>query len=324
MMAFLRRLTSSRMLRRSPVGGPPLLMAAAIGMAAAGAQHPSSQSDAPKLRTSIELTVVTATVFDQEGRLVAGLPRDAFEIYEDGERQAVTQFTNERVPVGLGLLLDISDSMFGRRIKDARAAVERFLLDLLAPTDAFFVMTFNHEPQLLTSWTNEPSVVRQALDTLRASGATAIYDAVMRALPLIERRTRERAALVVISDGDDTASDTSLRDLKSALLRTDAFIYAIAIDSPDRRTINSTVNAAALAEITNQSGGHTQVVHDAAELDGATDRIAEELNTQYMLGYSSTHPGDGRYHTIRVKVSGTGFRVRARNGYVAVKGTRSQ
>jgi VWFA-related protein len=295
-----------------------LLLALALG-ATAMSEQPPAQLERPKLRSSIELTVVTATVLDAEGHLMPGLPRDAFEIYEDGERQTVTQFTNERVPVALGLLLDVSDSMFGRRIQDARAAVERFLLELLEPSDAFFVMAFNHEPQLLTSWTNDPRAVRQALDALRPSGGTAIYDAVMRALPLVDRRSRERAALVIISDGADTASDTPLRDLRSALLRTDAFIYAIAIDSPERRAINSSVNAAALSEITNQTGGHTQVVRDTTELAAATGRIAEELNSQYMLGYSSPHPADGRYHSIRVKISGTGFRVRARNGYVAVK-----
>jgi Ca-activated chloride channel homolog len=270
-----------------------------------------------KLRSSIELTVVTATVLDADGHLVANLPREAFEIYEDGERQAITQFTNIRVPVGLGLLLDISDSMYGRRIKDARAAVERFLLELLQPTDAFFVMAFNHEAQLLTSWTSDPATVRLALDQLHPSGGTAIYDAVRRALPLVDQRTRERAALVVISDGADTASDTTLFDLRGMLLQTDAFIYAIAIDSPERRTINGSVNPAALSEITSQTGGHTQVVHDTTELADATGRIAEELNLQYMLGYSSPHPADGRYHSIRVK-AGPGYRVRARNGYKAV------
>ena len=85
------------------------------------------------LRSSIELTVVTATVRDADGKLVTGLPREAFEVYEDGERLPIAQFTNERVPLGLGLLLDISDSMFGRRIKDAEAAVERFLLDAARP-----------------------------------------------------------------------------------------------------------------------------------------------------------------------------------------------
>ena len=74
------------------------------------------------------------------------LTQNAFQIFEDGVQQTITQFTHERVPLGLGLLLDVSDSMFGQRILDARAAVERFLLELLAPTDAYFVMAFNHEP----------------------------------------------------------------------------------------------------------------------------------------------------------------------------------
>ena len=290
-----------------------------LAATAVAAQVPAIQVERrPRLRSSIELTVVTATVLDAEGHLVPDLPRDAFEVYEDGERQTIAQFTNERVPVGLGLLLDVSDSMYGRRIKEARAAVERFLLELLQPSDAFFLMAFNHEPQLLTTWTADPGTVRQALNALIPSGGTAIYDAVRRALPLVDQRTRERAAIVIISDGADTASDTTLRDLRAALLQTDVFIYAIAIDSPDRQTLNGSVNSAALAEITNQTGGHTQVVHDSAELAVATARIAEELNTQYMLGYSSPHPGDGRYHSIRVK-AGSGYRVRARNGYTSVK-----
>jgi tight adherence protein B len=281
-------------------------------------QAPTLQIERRPLRSSVELTVVTATVVDADGHLVPDLPREAFEIYEDGERQAITQFTNQRVPVGLGLLLDVSDSMFGRRLKDARAAVERFLLELLQPADAFFVMAFNHEPRMLTSWTSDPGTVRSALGALQASGGTAIYDAVRHALPMMDQRQRERAAIVLISDGADTASDTTLRDLRSALLQSDSFVYAIAIDSPERRTINGSVNPSALGEITNQTGGHTQVVHDTTELDEATARIAEELNTQYMLGYSSPHPADGRYHSIRLKVvNPPGYRVRTRNGYLA-------
>src|SRR5207245_6345851 len=91
------------------------------------------------LKSGIEVISVAATVRDSDGRLVTGLSRDAFEIFEDGERQAVTQFTSERVPIGLGVLLDISDSMYGRRIQDARAAVDRFLFDLLDPSDAFLM-----------------------------------------------------------------------------------------------------------------------------------------------------------------------------------------
>ncbi|MFL6281215.1 MAG: VWA domain-containing protein [Vicinamibacterales bacterium] len=273
------------------------------------------------LRSSIELTAVTATVRDGDGRLVPDLPADAFTVYEDGEPQVITQFTHDRVPVGLGVLLDVSDSMFGQRILDARAAVERFLLQLLAPEDAAFVMTFNHTPHLLTPWVTpgEAAAVRAALDTLHPSGGTAIYDTVLTALSMVDQRTRDRAAVVLISDGADTASDTSLRDLRTALLRTDAFIFAIAIDSPVRQAINARVNPEALSEVTNQTGGHTEVVHDTAELAAATARIADELNSQYVIGYSSPHPGDGKYHSIRVRVNREGHKVRARNGYVSVR-----
>jgi Ca-activated chloride channel family protein len=272
------------------------------------------------LRTSVEVIAVTVTVRDADGRLVPDLPAEAFTVYEDGVPQPITQFAHERVPVGLGLLLDVSDSMFGQRIRDARAAVERFLLESLSQDDALFVMTFNHQPRLLTPWTTpaEATAVRSGLDTLRPSGGTAIYDAVLSALPFVERRPRDRAALVIISDGADTASDASLRDLRAALLRTDAFVYAVAIDSPVRQTINTRVNAEALSEITNQSGGRTELVHDIGELAAATGRIAEELNTQYVLGYSSPHPGDGKFHGIRVRVNRAGYKVRSRIGYVAV------
>ena len=267
-------------------------------------------------KSGVDVVTVTATVVDGEGRPVPGLPREAFEVYEDGERQTITQFTNERVPIGLGVLLDASDSMFGQRIVDARAAVERLLFDLLNPSDEFFVMAFNHYPHLLTRWTTAPDDVRTALAELRPSGGTAIYDAVLGSLPMIGKRSRQRAALVVISDGADTASDASVSDVRTSLVRSDAFVYAIAIDSPKRHAINTRVNESALSEITNQSGGHTEVVHDMDGLRAATARIAEELNSQYVLGYSSPRATDGKYHSIRVRVTKPGYRVRARNGYV--------
>lgn len=269
------------------------------------------------LRSGIDMVMVTATVVDGDGRLITGLPRSAFQVFEDGDLQTITQFTHERVPIGLGLLLDISDSMYGQRIVDARGAVEQFLFELLEPADEFFVLTFNHRPNILTRWTSAAETVRRALDDVRPSGGTAIYDAVLRALPMIDRRSRQRAALVIVSDGADTASDASLTDVRGALLRSDAFVYAIAIDSPKAQPINTRVNPAALSELTSQSGGHTTVVHDANEVAEATARIAEELNSQYVLGYSSPRASDGKFHSIRVSVNGDGYRVRARNGYVA-------
>jgi VWFA-related protein len=256
-------------------------------------------------------------VFDAEGNLVAGLPRDVFEVYEDGAGQTVTQFTNERVPVSLAVLLDASDSMYGRRIQDAREAVERFLFELLDPSDEFLLLAFNHRPSVLTEWTRAKDVLQPALSNLQPFGGTALYDAVMTSLPLIANRREQRAAILLISDGADSASDASLLQLRTAMLRSDVFAYAIAINSPDPRPINAQVNPVALREITDGSGGRTEVIQDTTDIQAATARIAEELNNQYLLGYDSPHGPDGRYHSIRVRVKGGAYRVRARNGYVA-------
>ena len=294
------------------------LLAAALAAGAAVLLGAQEQRPRP-LRSSVELTVVTATVRDAEGRLATGLPRDAFEIFEDGAPVPIAQFTHERVPLGLGLLLDVSDSMFGRKLRDAQDAVERFLLKLLAPTDAFFVMAFNHQTRLVFGWKESPDGVHDALERLKPTGSTAIYDAIAASLPFIDNRPRERAAIVLITDGEDSASEVTLHDLRPALLRTDAFVYAVAIDSRETQAIANKLNVGALTDITNQSGGRTEVVRSSADLESATANIAEELNNQYVLGYSSPTPGDGKYHSIRVRVKSDGYRVRARNGYVAVK-----
>jgi VWFA-related protein len=291
---------------------PALLAAMTV---AAGGQSPSGTTRV--FRSAIDVTTVNATVLDAEGRLIRHLPREAFDVYEDGRLQTITQFTNERVPVSLGLLLDVSDSMFGRRIDEARAAIERFVVELLDPEDEFSLLAFNHQQFPLTAWTSDRAAAARVMQPLKPSGATAIYDALLSMLPSVETRNRQRAALLVISDGADTASDVVLRDVRFALHRSDAFVYAVAIDTADRKPINAQVNPTALGEITNQSGGRTLVVHDSAEAATALATIAEELNSQYLLGYSSPKARDGQYHSIRVRVRDTDYRVRARNGYVA-------
>jgi Ca-activated chloride channel homolog len=291
--------------------------AAVLFVAAAVVQSQPPVRDVRPFRTGVEITSLTATVTDKEGHLITGLDREAFDVFEDGERQQVTQFTRERVPIGLGVLLDISDSMFGKRIVDARAAVDRFLFTLLDDSDEFFLVAFNHKPRVLTGWTHVQDTVGRALTALKPSGGTSIYDAILEALPIVEHRSRQRAALLVISDGADTASTATLRDVRAALMRSDAFVYAVAIDSPEPQPINTRVNAQALREITNESGGRTEIVQSSADLDAATARIAEELNSQYVLGYTSSHGADGQYHSIRVKSSAGDYRVRARNGYIA-------
>ncbi len=277
----------------------------------------AASAQTPSFRSAINLTTVTATVTDSNGHLVTGLKLDSFEVFEDGDLQTVTQFSNERVPVSLVVLLDVSDSMFGQRLADARAAIEQFVPELLASGDEYGILAFNHRQRLVAGWTTDPGAAAAAIEPIKPFGSTAIYDAIVTALPLAESRQRPRMALVVISDGADTASDVTLRDLRAALLRSDVFVYAVAIDAANRRAINAPVNSSALAEVTDQSGGRTMVVRNSGDLTAALLEIAEELKSQYLIGYSSPKGADGRYHTIRVRVRGTAHRVRARNGYVA-------
>src|SRR5262249_5112796 len=155
----------------------------------------------------------------------------------------------------------------------------------------------------LTGWTRTQTDVSHALAAIRPSGGTAIYDAIVEAMPLVARRNRQRAALLVISDGADTASTASLRDVRSALLRSDAIVYVTAIDAPARTPITPRVNRRTLRESTNESGGRTEIVQTSADLADATARIAEELNSQYLLGFTSARGADGQYHSLRVRVT---------------------
>jgi VWFA-related protein len=296
--------------RRAPILAAVVVCVSAIPAAQQGAP--------PTFHSAIALTTVSATVIDRTGHLVRELPRDAFEVYEDGELQQISQFTNERVPASLAMLLDVSDSMFGRRIADARAAIQDFITGLLDPADEFSILAFNHQQHLLTGWTADRAVAARVLAPVRPTGSTAMYDAILATLPLVESRRRQRAALLLITDGADTASDATLREVRAALLRTDAFVYAIAIEATSPYPINHPVAASALREITDQSGGSTRVVQSSEAVITALSEIADELNSQYLIGYTSPKANDGKFHSIRVRVRATDHRVRARNGYVGI------
>ena len=272
---------------------------------------------AQTFRGSVTTVEIPVTVTDANNRLIMGLTKDDFEIFEDGDPQPVTQFSDKRTPVSVGVLLDISDSMRGQPIIDARGALDRFMADLLDSGDEAFVGAFNHLPRILVPWTAPPSRLAGRLADERPTGGTAIYDAVFATGPMMQRHNRTRAALIVISDGADTASDHSLVQTREALRRSDAFVYAIAIDSATERRVSTRVNPEALREITGPSGGYTEVVRSSEDLGPATQRIAEELNSQYMLGYATTRPQDGSWRTIRVRVKSHEYVARARRGYYA-------
>jgi Ca-activated chloride channel family protein len=268
-------------------------------------------------RARLDLVQISLTATDASGRIITGLAKGDFQVWEDGVEQEVTQFTDQRVPVSLGVLLDASDSMRGQPVADAREALNRVVGELLFPEDEAFVATFNHSPRLAARWKRPTSALIDVLKGLQPSGGTAIYDSLAETVRLFERRSNTRAAFVLISDGADTASDRTLHQALDTIRRSDAFVYAIAIDPPDARA-STRVNPEALREITSLSGGYTEVVRSAADLGPATARIADELNKQYTLGYSSTRPPDGTWRALRVRVRDKpDYSVRARRGYYA-------
>jgi VWFA-related protein len=313
-------------------------------------------------KTGVELINVTATVTDANGRFVSGLRREDFVVYEDGKPQVVSQFDAERVPVSLGIVLDTSGSMHGEKIVAARAALNRFLFDLLGPQDEVFLFRFDSQTNLVQPWTLDRQAVSRALGAVRPAGGTALYDAVAESVPMTQSGSRSKKALVVISDGQDTNSHTQVRELQQLIRETEVLVYAVGIDAsgieparsaysqppasapavpspfpgkkplpppPARRPAPGPAPAAArgssadrtnvdaLRAFTDESGGRTEMIYSSRDLDPATAGIADELSKQYFLGYVSSLPKDGRWHTIEVQVRRGAHNVRARKGFIA-------
>ena len=301
-------------------------------------------------RTSVDLVSVNATVTDRNGHFVPGLRAEDFAILEDGERQTITQFETERVPVSLGIVLDTSGSMSGEKMTAAREAIGRFV-DLLGPDDEMFLYRFDSRPMLVQGWTEDRRTLMRRLGSVTPTGGTALYDAVAEAIPLAASGTRRKKALVVISDGNDTNSEIQLSEVRQLIRESEVMVYAIGIDGPSgtgstrspapptlplpwpglpwpgrrpqppartpRGGMNERVNVQALRMLSDDSGGRTEIVEGARNLDQATSGIASELSQQYFLGYVSTRPKDGRWHDITVQVRRGSYQVRARRGYVA-------
>jgi Ca-activated chloride channel family protein len=232
-----------------------------------------------------------------------------------------------------------------------------------------FLYRFSNFPVLIQGWTRDRGDLLEPLDRLQPNGATALYDAVARAIPLAQQGQNRKKALVVISDGNDTSSHTLMRDLKEQIRQSEVLVYAVGIDSegddtprraptgrPPRipfptprrlptpgtggigippstpvppigggsggssgwtRAFDDRVNVTALRELTDDSGGRTELIRSPRDLDPATASIADELSKQYYIGYTSPQRKDGHWHTIRVEVKGHSYRVRARRGYFA-------
>jgi VWFA-related protein len=188
------------------------------------------QSGSFRFKSGVELINVTVTVTDASGRFVPSLRQDDFVVYEDDERQSVTHFSADRVPVSLGILLDTSQSMQGEKFDAARAAIDRFLSDLTSQDDEFFLMQFSSTPNLLQGWTDDRRLVSRALAGAFPRGGTAMYDAIADALPMMKRARNRKQAIVILSDGNDMTSDTPLSAVHQIIRQSEALVYAVGID----------------------------------------------------------------------------------------------
>jgi Ca-activated chloride channel homolog len=327
--------------------------------------RPDADAQGFRFKSGIELINVTATVSDVSGRFVPGLQQEDFLVYEDETPVTITQFSAERIPVSLGIALDTSGSMAGSKIQEAQTALDRLLNDLLDRDDEAFLYRFSNMPVLLQSWTRDRQQLSHVLGRIEANGGTAMYDAVAEAIPLTLQGHNRKKALLVISDGNDTASATTIRELKAQIRETETLVYAIGIDGRGESTTtpprprppvqmptprpfpgigprggtppifprqpptgggggfrrglqnDDRVNVVALRDMTDDSGGRTEIIRDPRDLNPATASIADELGKQYYLAYPSAGKKDGRWHSIRVELRNRAYRVRARKGYVA-------
>jgi Ca-activated chloride channel family protein len=330
----------------------PLLAALVV---VAGATLAAQNQEGFSFRSGVELVNVTASVTDDDGRFVSGLRKEDFTVFEDGERQDVTHFSNERVPVSLGIVLDASGSMTPDKMSAARSAIDRFIYDLLGKDDELFFLEFANRPDLVQEWTTDRRAISRAVSRVTPGGGTAMYDAIADALPLAGIGRHPKKALLVISDGNDTNSTLSVGELRQLIRESEVMVYALGVDGTavsvrtgptiqlppmpmpfpipgrgrqrrlppiiggggSRVPTAERVNAGALRQITDDTGGRTEIVRGFGDLDNATARIADELSKQYYLGYVSPGKKDGRWHAITVDVKDRRLAVRARRGYIA-------
>jgi VWFA-related protein len=287
-------------------------------LTAAGSSSWPQRGETPVLSIRTDVVSLTVTVVDRDGALVPDLRQKDFTIYDNGQPQTIEFFSSEEVAATIGLVIDSSGSMRGRR-DDVTAAAAAFAA-MCHPLDEFFTLNFNEAvwpglpPQV--PFTEDADQLRAALATAPAQGLTALYDAISSGLAHLRRGTRDRKALVVISDGGDNASRLTLDDAIESARLGEAAIYSVTFFDPDNREGRRHV----LKTLTRDTGGHAFMVKDADDLMRAFAQIAREIRSGYTIGFVPGDASENGFRSIRVAVD-TGDRrqltARTRAGYYA-------
>ncbi|HET9315431.1 MAG TPA: VWA domain-containing protein [Vicinamibacteria bacterium] len=280
----------------------------------------------PRFGGGVEVIRVSVSVTDEKDRYVGGLPEDAFAVFEDGVRQDLSFFARDALPLSVALLVDCSASM-EQKIQVAQEAGARFLR-ALRPGDLAEVVQFNDRVRVLHDWSGDSGALEEALRTTRPSGATVLYNALY--VTLKELRTQgtpdvpRRRAVVLLSDGEDTASLATEEQVLELAREAEIAIYAIRLrsDPPMAREREGQGRAKYfLTALARDTGGQVFFPDRLGDLQSVYARIADDLRSQYTLGYVSSNAArDGRWRRILVRTPQNGaLRSRHKLGYYGAR-----
>jgi Ca-activated chloride channel family protein len=249
----------------------------------------------------VNLVLVNATVTDPYNRLVTGLEKDHFQIYEDGVEQEVATFSSEDVPVSIGVIFDMSGSMSDKVNKARQSAVQFF--KTANPQDEFFLVSFNERAELTSRFTSSVEDLQSRLMYTSAKGRTALLDAVYLGLAQMKGAHNSKKAMLIISDGGDNHSRYNVTDVRNFVKEADVQIYSMGLFDNSPATPEETEGPSLLTELCDLTGGRLFRVQDLGELPDIATKIGMELRNQYVLGYKpSNRSTDGRWRKIKVKV----------------------
>lgn len=294
-----------------------------IGFASlvAGAAVLAQTSSTPRFRSGVDLVALDVCVTDREGHFLPALNAGDFLLLDDRVPQHVTFFSAEgKLPLAAVVLIDRSSSMAGPKLERAKAAAVTFLRHLGAE-DLGGVIAFNRSADRIVSFETNAADAAPLIDKIGADGQTALFDAMLVALQELHGARRKsdgprREALIVLSDGEDTASRLAVDDVDEEVQRAGALVYGVSLrtDEHDR----SLPPLREFAKLARDSGGRAIAISDLATLDAVYADIAAELRHMYRLAYvPPASVNDRRWHAVAVRVLGRDARVRTRAGYYA-------
>ncbi len=259
------------------------------------------RTHAATIRTKVDLVLVPVTVTDPMNRLVTGLDKENFQVFEGKDRQDVRHFSSEDAPISLGVIFDMSGSM-STKIERAREAVTEFF-KTANPQDEFFLIAFADKPQEVSDFTQSVDDLQNKLIYTVPKGRTALLDAIYLGISKMRDAKYPKKSLLIISDGGDNHSRYTEGEIKSLVKEADVMVYSIGIYDHDMRSEEERLGPQLLSDVSELSGGRAFTIDNPNDLADVATKIGIELRNQYVLGYRPTNPGhDGKWHKIKVKL----------------------